>query len=231
MHLSGKNTKSVKTARVRAVIFDLDNTLYDYEPCNRAGQVAVFQFLQPRLQLSGPQLQRAFNQARATIHQRLRGQAASHSRLLYIQTMIEQKLGRVEPKLALQAENIFWQAYTAKMQLRPGVLQLLRDLRRQSFRLAVASDLTTAIQLRKLVQLKLAKLFDVVVTSEEVGHEKPHPAILRLTLNKLQLTAKQVVMIGDSDERDATAARQAGMTFLRLATNSDIKSVQHYFNS
>lgn len=214
----------------KGVIFDLDNTLYDYEPCNRAGQVALFQFLQLPLDLSLIQLERAFNQARTVVHKRLNGQAAAHSRLLYIQTMVEQQTGQINPALVLQAEHIFWRAYLAAMQLRPGVRNILRDLRRQSVQLAIASDLTSAIQFHKLRRLRLASAFDVIVTSEEVGHEKPHPAVVQLTLRKLRLSAKQVVLVGDSMERDQMAAQQAGLPFFRLANDADVQLVRRYFD-
>ena len=70
--------------QLKGVLFDLDNTLYSYEPCNQAGQQAVLNWLSKQLGLPVRKLQQHYDQARQQIHEQLVGQAASHSRLLYL---------------------------------------------------------------------------------------------------------------------------------------------------
>lgn len=212
---------------LKALIFDLDHTLYDYPACNQAGQTALFAFLSERLEISERRARTLFQAAREHVHDTLPTQAASHSRLLYSQHVIEVVLKRTNPALTLQAEEIFWRAYLGAMKLRPGLLQLLQRARAQGLRIAIASDLTTAIQLRKLQRLRITQYIDYVVTSEEVGHEKPHPAMLQRALAKLQCRADEVIYIGDSLTRDRVVARRLHLPFRLVVTNQAVEKLSN----
>lgn len=65
--------------------------------------------------------------------------------------------------------------------------------------------------MRKIVYFELEHAFDVVVTSEEAGAEKPDPSIFRLALSKLGFDGKspRVWMIGESGVKDIAGARAA----------------------
>lgn len=212
---------------LKALIFDLDHTLYDYPVCNQTGQTALFAFFRERLAISERRVQRLFQEAREHIHHTIPTQAASHSRLLYSQYVIEAVLKRTDPALTLQAEQIFWRAYLSTMKLRPGLRQLLQQAHTQGLQIAIASDLTTAIQLRKLQRLRITPYIDYVVTSEEVGHEKPHPAMLQRALAKLQCRADEVIYIGDSLTRDRVVARHLRLPFRLVATNQAVEKLSN----
>jgi putative hydrolase of the HAD superfamily len=81
----------------------------------------------------------------------------------------------------------------------------------------LVTDLTTQIQLRKLIYFELESSFDLVVTSEEVGVEKPDGRIFNYALSKVTRGRGPVWMIGDSIEKDMIGAKQAvnAHTFLR----------------
>ncbi|MBI2963018.1 MAG: HAD family hydrolase [Deltaproteobacteria bacterium] len=62
----------------------------------------------------------------------------------------------------------------------------------------------------------LSPLLDAVVESAHVGVEKPDPAIYRLAAERLGLPPADILMVGDSFERDVRAARAAGMRAIWL---------------
>lgn len=210
---------------IKGVLFDLDNTLYAYEPCNQAGQRAVVQWLSKKLSTAPSNVNQAYHEARQTIHKQLHGQAASHARVLYLQYVIENLTGHTKIRLTLQTERIFWQAYFSQMKLRPGILVLLKSIHRQSLKVALVTDLTTNLQFNKIVKLRINKYFDFIVTSEEVGHDKPHPAMIRLALQKMQLRPTEVVFIGDSLEKDQVVAQRCHIPFMQLATQRDVVAI------
>lgn len=211
---------------IRAVLFDLDNTLYEYAPCNEAGKRAVIRFLAKKLNLSEKIVLEAYEKSRQTINGRLRGQAASHSRLLYLQTALETLTFRTQWHWQLQAEKLFWKEYLGTMALRPGIKKLLQNCRQKGWKIVLVSDLTSEIQIRKVKKLRIARLIDFLVTSEEAGQEKPSPGIVELALEKLGLSAEAVVLVGDSDSRDKEVAKRCRIPFLRLAHNSEVESIQ-----
>jgi HAD superfamily hydrolase (TIGR01549 family) len=64
---------------------------------------------------------------------------------------------------------------------------------------------------------ELDRLIVVAVSSSELGHMKPHPAIFRAALDLMQVGAGDAVMVGDSLSHDVEGARRVGMRGLLLA--------------
>jgi putative hydrolase of the HAD superfamily len=59
-----------------------------------------------------------------------------------------------------------------------------------------------------MVALGLDMYVDFVVTSEEVGLDKPHSAMFSTALTKLNLKNEEVIMIGDDLTKDIDGARK-----------------------
>jgi putative hydrolase of the HAD superfamily len=85
--------------------------------------------------------------------------------------MIDYKLG-FRPKLLLQGAQIYWSTFLSRMIIRPGVEEFLLTSRQLGIRVAVVTDLTSEIQLRKIVRLGLETYVDYFLTSEFVGSDK-----------------------------------------------------------
>ena len=59
--------------------------------------------------------------------------------------------------------------------------------------------------------LNFIHTFDAVVTFNDTGERKPHPAPFKAILNKLNVKPEETLMIGDWAERDILGAKNAGM--------------------
>ena len=154
------------------VVVDLDETLYEYEVCHVAGMESLYEFLKPQLGLSRTEFQSCIDQSRARVKTRLGNTASSHSRLIYLeQFMVDYKFG-FRPKLLLQGAQIYWSTFLSRMITRPGVEEFLLTCRQLGIRVAVVTDLTSEIQLRKIVRLGLETYVDYFITSEFVGSDK-----------------------------------------------------------
>lgn len=202
---------------MKGLLLDIDNTLYAYEPTHRAAQAHCLNQMQQRLPgHSLEQLSHAYSQARKRIHTDLHGTGASHHRLLYFHRMIEQLNGRADVALALEAEEWYWGHFLENMQLHPAAAAFLNEARQQRLKICVVTDLVAQIQYRKLIKLGLADAVDFVVSSEEAGVEKPHPYIFRLALEKLGMQAEEVLMVGDSLDKDILGAQLLGIKALTI---------------
>lgn len=207
---------------LKGILLDLDNTLYEYKPCNEVGNLAVFKTLARHFGRDLQEVVQLFSESRIQVKQYTKGQGASHSRLLYFQRLIE-KLGQMtNPELSLEMESLFWDTFMNKMKLFEGVREFLTWVNSKKVPVAIVSDLTAQIQFRKIVKLNLQKHIDFIVTSEEAGADKPATAIFELALYKLGIDRSSALKIGDDDVKgkDRVGAQAAGIQSITV-TNED----------
>jgi HAD superfamily hydrolase (TIGR01549 family) len=216
---------------IKGILLDLDDTLYAYPACDAAGQAAAFAFLAEKLshgkslKINKRKVAKNFALARGIVKKQIPETGASHSRLLYFQNTIEQLTGCSIPAVALATESIFWKAYFKKMKLRPGVKPFLLEMKKRSVKIAVVSDFTTAMQIKKLQRLGIDRYIDILVTSEESGRDKPAPDSFRLALKKLNLRTSEVVMVGDDQRRDRIGADRLKIRFFEITALKDFVKI------
>ena len=120
----------------------------------------------------------------------------------------------------------------------PKTTDILIYLKSKGYKLGVISNGLTIKQWEKLIRLNLHHFFDEIITSEEVGIEKPHPHIFEEALEKMNCKAEKSIMVGDKYEIDILGAINAGMSAILVNShipkeekqkikdkNLDIKSV------
>lgn len=191
------------------VLIDLDNTVYPYQQAHLAGLEGAAQIAEKLLGIRREDFDDTYRTARAQIKRRLGSVAASHSRLLYFQRMLEQLGLGSQVGYALELEQAYWSLFLEAAQLRPQVLDFLDDLRLYGIPSVALTDLTAAIQFRKMLVWRLDRYLDWIVTSEEVGADKPAPEMFDTALAKLGGVEGSVWMIGDSVEADIDGAKSA----------------------
>jgi putative hydrolase of the HAD superfamily len=200
---------------VKAVFFDLDDTLFDHLSSTRAGLVAVCE--------AYPGLQQRPIEVLFADYTRLLDEV--HVRVLTGELTIDEArrerfrrffllhapdtadlLAVVEHAAMLHREH-----YQTSWQAVAGAAALLEHLRQMRVKIVVVTNNLLAEQIEKLQRLKLEHLIDELVTSEEVGFIKPDPRIFQAALERCGCRAEEVVMVGDSWKSDILGARQAGI--------------------
>jgi len=192
-----------------AILFDTDNTLYHYDPAHAAAQKAVREKVTRTFSITPEAFDKAFNEARNQVKTRLAHTAASHSRLLYLQRMLEIIGLGSQVLLALDFEQTYWRTFLSNAVLFDDVKELLDDLRLLGIPTAIVTDLTAQIQFRKVVYFGLDHYFDYIVTSEEAGYDKPHEAPFQIALEKMRPQGNCVWMIGDNSVTDIGGGRMS----------------------
>lgn len=195
---------------IKAVIFDLDNTLYAYDPCHAAGFRAVTDYAEaqfgiapeafPALHREGDRLLRAHAGENA---------AAIHSRLIRYQLILE--LRGLPIFHAPRMEKLYWDAFLAGVKPEPGTRETLLALRAQGFRIGVGTNMTASQQYEKLRLLGLLELVDFMVCSEEVNAEKPAAKLFLRCVEKAGCEARECLFVGDDPVRDIQGALAAGL--------------------
>jgi len=180
-------------------VFDLDNTVYDYEPCRLAAEKAFFLYAQSSVGIKPNLSKKAYNSARLRVHSRLRS-ASRHDRTLYFIEYLRVLGLKSDPKFVIEANNHYWFSYFEKMKLATGVESFLIKARLRNISIALVTDLISEIQYRKLLTLNIHHLFDIVITSQETKLEKDSGQPFKLLLTNLGRKNKlsTVWFVGDS---------------------------------
>lgn len=193
--------------KYKALLLDIDNTLYDYNLANTFAKKSVIDFCRKEFNINNTIIEKAYDEGRKKVHIELSETAASHNRLLYFQKMCE--LLNINPlKYSFQIYNIYWDNFLNNMLPFDDIYPLLEKYKNN---ICLVTDLTAHIQYRKIEKLKLNDYCQKIVTSEEAGKEKPHPYMFMLALQKLNLKAEEVCMIGDSFKKDVFGATNLGI--------------------
>ena len=195
---------------VKAVIFDLDDTLYDYSSLNDAAIRKAGEWLCSQTGIPYDEFIMAFNEGRNKVKANMGDCASQHNRIIYFQKMSE-LLGINPIKYSLELYDKYWGHMLENMHLEIGVEKLLQRFRESGIKIAICTDLTTHIQHRKLRKLEIADFVDVFVSSEEAGAEKPDIKIFNMAVDKLGMLPSEMVYVGDSYEKDIIGAENAGI--------------------
>jgi putative hydrolase of the HAD superfamily len=203
---------------IRAIVFDLDNTLTDFMKMKSdAVNGAIDGMIDAGLQLPR-------DAVRAKIDAIYQEQGLEYQRVF--DELLESELGHIDPKILAAGIVAYRRARESSLVLYPHVQMTLLELVKRGIRLGVVSDAPQAQVWLRLCSLSLQHVFDAVVTFEDTGQRKPSPAPFRLVLERLGVPPAQALMIGDWAERDVVGAAGLGMktVFARYGDTFDTKA-------
>ncbi|HUW20269.1 MAG TPA: HAD family phosphatase [Sedimentisphaerales bacterium] len=109
--------------------------------------------------------------------------------------------------------------------LAPGAKDLLADLKRRGFLLAIGSSAPRANLDFVLERIHVGHYFDAFVVGEDVKHGKPAPDTFVKAAEKLALPPDRCVVVEDA-MAGVQAAKKAGMTVIALTTTRPRKDLQ-----
>jgi putative hydrolase of the HAD superfamily len=187
--------------RFKAVLFDLDGTLYDRDLL--AERLIGEQYEVFASALDGVSQQQFLSDVRAMDDHGHGDKEAGYRRLV-------QAWG-LEPQLGERLVAHFWNRYDAHCGLSEEVAGTLAELRRRRLKLGVITNGRSTMQRRKIAALGLADAFDVILVSEEEGVRKPDAEIFRRALERCAVEPHEAVFVGDHPTADVEGAHRAGL--------------------
>ncbi len=185
--------------RPSMVVFDLDDTLYDYSERNIVASQALIEGICSFTNLQELKVIQALEISRATVKARLGKTGSSHSRLLYISDTFRRLTLPPNTDQMIALEELFWEAFLSDIHLYPGAEHFLTSLTDEGIPLALVTDLTSNIQYRKINKLGLNEKFAFVLTSEEAGGDKPTDKPFIILESEMNTYLQNVWFFGDSD--------------------------------
>tara|TARA_Y100001936_G_scaffold84560_1_gene83056 strand:- start:36 stop:719 length:684 start_codon:yes stop_codon:yes gene_type:complete len=188
---------------IKAIIFDLDNTLLDFV---KMKQFAVKASI------------RAMNEAGLNVDEESGYKdvmelymTTGWENQLVFDDYLKQTTGEVSNKILAAGVVAYRRAREATLLVYPNVNKTLIELLKTQIRLAVVSDAPSREAWMRLYYLNLHHVFDPVLTFDDTGARKPSPKPFKLALEKMNVGPDEALMIGDWPDRDVVGAKQIGM--------------------
>ncbi len=188
---------------IRAIIFDLDNTLLDFV---KMKQFAVKASI------------RAMNEAGLNVDEESGYKdvmelymTTGWENQLVFDDYLKQTTGEVSNKILAAGVVAYRRAREATLLVYPNVNKTLIELLKAQIRLAVVSDAPSREAWMRLYYLNLHHVFDPVLTFDDTGARKPSPKPFKLALDRMNVGPDEALMIGDWPDRDVVGAKQIGM--------------------
>jgi len=189
---------------IKAVIFDLDNTLLDFMKMKDAAiRSAVDAMAEAGLAVNKEEAVRAIKEIYGT---------KGYEYQEVFDDYLRGCSGRVDYKYLASAIVAYRRAKEASLVLYPRVNVTLMTLAKMGLKLGVVSDAPSREAWMRLCYLNLHHLFDAVVTFNDTGVHKPAPEPFERICNLLDIGPDETLMVGDWPEKDMVGAKQVGMT-------------------
>ena len=188
---------------IKAVIFDLDNTLIDFLKVKRiAVEEAVDAMIDAGLDVPK---KKALEELYGIYFRE------GMEEPLIFQKFLKKMVGEVDYKKLAYAIVAYRNARTGFLHPYAGTRETLMKLKEKGLKLAVVSDAPKLKAWIRLVNMKIDNFFDVVVALEDTGRKKPSVMPFKAALKKLRVKPSSCLMVGDWPERDLLGARKLGM--------------------
>ncbi len=203
---------------VKAVIFDLDNTLVDFMRMKEAAvEAALDAMVDAGLQMDRESAKRKI----FDVYQR----EGIEDQTVFDKFLLEE-FQEIDYKIHAAGVVGYRRAKLATMVLYPHVNLTLIELAKRGFKLAVVSDAPRKQVWLRLCELNLHHIFHAVVAFDDTGARKPSSAPFSKALSLLEVAPSEAVMVGDWVDRDVAGAKKMGMKTV-FARYGNLFDVQH----
>ena len=184
---------------IKAVIFDIDNTLTDFMKMKRAAvDSAVEGMIDAGLKVEKDDMV-------AKIFDIYWKEGVEDQKIF--DKVLLREFGSIDVKILAAMIIGYRRAKAGTMALYPHVGMTLAELMRMGLKIAVISDAPKLEVWLRIVSLGLHHYFDHVITSEDMGVKKPSPEPFRKALRMLGTRPSETIMVGDWAERDILGAK------------------------
>jgi putative hydrolase of the HAD superfamily len=190
-------------AKIKAVIFDLDNTLVDFM---KMKEVAIDAAVDAMIDAGLPMKKQT---ARDKIFKVYREKGIEYQQVF--DSFLMEVLGEIDTKVLAAGIVAYRKARESALVSYPKVTITLLELLKRGLKLAVVSDAPRLQAWLRLCGLNIHNYFEVVVTFDDTNKRKPDAGPFVKTLELLKLKPAEVIMVGDWPERDIIGAKPLGM--------------------
>jgi HAD superfamily hydrolase (TIGR01549 family) len=203
---------------LRAVLFDLDDTLHDDTLAFTSAADEVAREVAAEHGVDALALKDAYVAEAEGFWKRLTAEQVQEllvSKLSSLRSRLWgtalSSVGLDDPLLAERSATNYNLYRTKYFALFPGALDLLKRLKTAGKKLGLVTNGVSETHREKIALLEVTEYFDAIFLADEVGMVKPDPRLFAHACEKLGARPAATAMVGDRYERDIAGAIEAGL--------------------
>lgn len=211
--------------------FDLDDTLHEFRKASSSAVDATLHLIiqQQSAQNITPQKDAiTFADLKAAYSKVLKettssaftdGKTSHEYRADHFKSTLKTLNLSLTPEQVTEILDVYEKTLMQHLTLKPGTIPLLKSLKQQGKHVAIVTEGPQDAQQRTVAALGLEPYFDRLITTNAVGVAKVD-GLFERALQTLGVEGREVVMVGDSWDRDVVPAGKAGIRCVWYAEGS-----------
>ncbi len=188
---------------IKAVIFDLDNTLVDFLKMKKLSCRAAIDAM------IGAGLNVEHEEAIKVLFE-LYDKYGLEEKTIF-QKFLKKLTGKVNYRILANGIAAYRRVRSGFLEPYPNVDYILLKLKSRGIKLGIVTDAPKLKAWVRLASMKLSNYFDVVIAFEDTKKLKPSKLPFKAALKELRLNPSECLMVGDWPERDIKGAKKLGM--------------------
>jgi len=193
---------------IKAIVFDLDDTLYSEKEYVRSGFRAIAETM-PQIKQMEKKLWKSFEQKKTAIDEVLSAEG------IYTDELKQECLS-------------VYRFHQPDIHLYDNVKELLQQFRADGYKLGIITDGRPEGQRAKIKALGLGELVDYIIVTDELGgveYRKPHEAAFVKMSETLGVAFDEMCYIGDNLKKDLVAPEMLGIRAIHFANTDGLYSM------
>jgi beta-phosphoglucomutase family hydrolase len=178
---------------IRAVIFDMDGVIVESEHLHIKAEQQTM--LKHGVRISAEELHTY---------------TGTTAEFMFTELIKKYKLNTTFERVFDEKEVFMFELLEKETRPTKGVIELLKKLKRKGIKLGIASSSHRKLIEYILRRLDIVRLFDFVVSAEDIAHSKPNPEIFLRSAGGLRVEPVECLVVEDA-KLGVEAAKNAGM--------------------
>ncbi len=188
---------------IKAIIFDVDNTLIDFV---KLKQVSIGEAVDDMIDAG---LKMSKNKAIRKVFELYDKYGWEENKIF--QKFLTTEFGKVDIRILASGIVAYRRVRSGYLDPYPHVISTLLKLKVMGIKLAIVSDAPRLKAYMRLAALRVTDYFDAIVTLDDTGKTKPNKEPFMAALKVLKIKPEETLMIGDWPARDIVGANRLGM--------------------
>lgn len=187
---------------IKAILFDLDNTLIDFWKMKKKScEAAIDSMISAGLKMER-------KKAIKMLFELYKKYGIEYQKIF--EKFLEKSSGKVNYKILSHGIIAYRKTKGTYIYPYPKTIPTLIELKKK-YKLAIISDAPRINAWMRIVELNIDDFFDVVITAADVRKQKNNAAPFRAALKELKVKPDEAIMVGDRIKRDIITAKDLGI--------------------